>query len=111
MLFNLIGHGISLLSVLGGGTWLYFRQERKSKELANENTAIAQWQDLFAQYKSECTEKDAKIDKLYDEIKSHRDEKIKLRNEKADLMVENTKLKLTHCEIKGCAKRIPPTGY
>ena len=99
---------VSIISALGAGgvltTILNRRENKISKQLENDVTASRQWRELFEKEEKKCEEKDAKIDRLYDEISS-------LRNENNQLSTENVKLDMMKCKINGCIKRRPPRNW
>ena len=70
---------ISFFSLIGGGgiaTIVLLPQKRRSAELENEAKVSEQWRELFLQSKEEQTRKSDLIDKLYDDLKSSRDENL-----------------------------------
>lgn len=117
---------ISIITAIGGSEaikWLvnYVRnrkhidKEVKAKadgaEIDNLNDYAAGWKDLFLESQKESKEREAKIDKLYIEIKELRDCKERhIRNEHS-LTLENETLKIKKCDKRGCADRIPPSEY
>ena len=105
---------LSIFSTLGltGGTILFFRLNRRQKELENDSKSIKNENDLLAIVdKQQETIGDLMVKQaeLINEISLHRDEKVKLRNELLDVKLENEKLKLTKCEVRGCTARRPPS--
>jgi len=107
---------ISLISVVLGGGVLFYRQDRKQKELANEVTAIGEWKELYNELKNENKELNSKIDELYGKIEHHRDEKTELRNtilkntqKIADLELNLLEVSQWKCEVRQCSKRRPPS--
>ena len=100
------------------GTFVFFPQEKKAKDIENESKQSEEWKKLYEETHSELQQKDAiiekkdeKIDALYVEITKHRDEKAQQSIVIAELQVENTKLKLLKCDRPSCQNRQPPTGY
>lgn len=111
---ELISFILSAISTLGltGGTILYFRINRRQKQLENESKSIKNETDLLNIVdKQQETIADLmnKQAELINEISTHRDEKVKLRNEILDIKLENERLKLTKCEVRGCTARRPPS--
>lgn len=106
----LVGGGSA---VLGSGiSWLVFLPyKRRSESLKNEVTSIQIWKELCTDLRNDNACKDKKIDELYDEIKSHREEKSILYKEKETLVIENARLETKKCNIKGCTKRDPPSWW
>lgn len=87
---------------------MYFKENKKAKQLENEKAAIDEWQDIAQERKNRCDElkasldhKDKKIDELYKE-----NAELRKRNDK--LSSTNTALSIFKCKILGCDKRKPP---
>lgn len=109
--------------VLGiGSTLIFYPQTRKEKNLQNEAKQAEEWKKLYdeehetrreerADWHTEREKLDLKIDDLYAQINKHRDEKAEITKRNTQLEVANTKLMLLKCEMPGCPKRTPPTGY
>ena len=133
MIVEIITAISSLLStVLVGtlGTLLYFKEDKKAKQLENENkniqneTAVnTEWQKLYYEARdqnqvlaSKVDELRQEIDALFTSIENHRNEKAQLRIELAnakdkiaDLREENAILKATKCIVSKCLNRQPPS--
>ena len=98
--------------------FLFFRQERKAKNLdneakENENEAkeSEEWRKLYECVHDELRESDTKIDTLYSTISEWRDKYHDLLVEKAQLDVEVAKLRLLKCEVPSCPNRKPKNEY
>lgn len=117
---------VALLGGIGGlggilSIFLFYGENKRSKQLENEHKANSEWMALVERYKKEADDikqeysdfrketnatldkKDCKIDSLY--------------KEKGELMKRNDKLSSTvaalknlRCKIIGCGKRQPPIG-
>ncbi len=96
---------------------LFYRENKRSRQLDNEHKANAEYQDLLVRHKQR--EDDLKADvKERDAIIMRKDEKIEsLYREKGELMKRNDKLSSTvaaltilRCRVVGCADRVPPMG-
>lgn len=101
----------AIVGAIGSGSIFFVRQNKTAKKIENEAAQSAEWRKLYEEMKTELLERDSKIDRLYDEIKEHRNEKNTMSKRITDLEVENTKSRIYRCEVAGCAKRQPPTGY
>lgn len=99
--------------ILAGGLtpFLFFRQDRNSKEIDNEAKQSEEWKKLYEETKEELNERDAKIDELYQQIHNQRDTEAEMAKHITEIEVENTKCKLLMCEVPSCPKRQPQTGY
>ena len=106
---NIITLAISLLGTLGGCGLLYFRQEKRAKEITNESKTNDEWIRLYTEVKTECDKRDARIDELYKKIEEHRDIKATLRTELTNVKVELAELKAWRCDRTNCANRRPPS--
>ena len=102
---------VSLVGAFGGATLLFYRQNKVSKELDNEAKQSDEWRKLYEMEKDEVNDLNKKIDTLYDEIRKHRDEKNTMAKRITELEIDNTKSQIYRCEVAGCARRQPPTGY
>lgn len=103
----------AIVSALGGGfaTFMFFPQERRSKNIDNEAKESEEWRKLYECVHDELRERDTKIDALYEKISEHRDQYATLATEKAELEVKVARLQLLKCEVPSCPNRKPPTGY
>lgn len=109
---NIVISGVAaIVGAIGSGSIFFVRQNKTAKKIENEAAQSAEWRKLYEEMKTELSERDSKIDRLYDEIKEHRNEKNAMSKRITDLEVENTKSRIYRCEVAGCAKRQPPTGY
>lgn len=102
---------ISILNLLVGlvtgggmGMFLYYRQNKHTKELENDKMASEQWHELF-------DDEHQRNSVLHDRIKVLRDENEKLKDEANVFHVENAHLQLTRCQVNGCDKRQPPRDW
>jgi chromosome segregation ATPase len=115
---------VAIVGIVAGNlsALMFFPQMRRTKVLENASKECEEWKKLYSTLKdelktekeehvAEIKRKDEKIDSLYAAISKHRDDKSDLCQRVAELEVENTKLKILKCEIAGCLKRTPPTGY
>lgn len=87
---------------------LYYRENRKAKQIENEKSIVDEWQGIAAERKGRCDElresldhKDKKIDDLYKE-----NAELRKRNDK--LSSANTALSILKCKVIECDKRQPP---
>lgn len=104
-IINLITGIVAALITSGCfGLILFYRENKKAKVLTNENTVIDQWKELYERAKSEKEEYKRDFDEERKENKT-------LRDQNNELTTENAVLKTQKCEVRGCDKRKPPTGY
>lgn len=121
----------ALGSLLTGGglgvlTFLFFFDSRKRTEAAKAKQAEAEakkteednitsyaeeWKALYEQRDKRVDELNVKIDLLYQEKEDDRKRIRELQEKNTELSLELQKANFMKCEVKGCDKRQPPTGY
>lgn len=94
----------SLIGALGGGTLMFYKQNKKLKEMEIVHTQSDEWQELYNDIKEERNKLSNKIDELYREKNE-----LNKQNQKLELKVQ--KLQWYHCTVEHCAKRQPPHIY
>lgn len=98
---------VSLLSGLlsGGGLagLVFFKENKRNKQLQNETMASSQWKDLYEKSEAKVEAQGKKIDSLYKDKERQRDQIDSLKTQKAVLVVYK-------CKMLGCALREPPFG-
>lgn len=97
----IIGFVSALVS--GGGLLgiVYYKENKRAKQLANDEAAAAQWRSLYEHQMAKNEALNAKIDRLYNEATA-------LRNENNELTTLNAKLTIFKCERIECERRQPP---
>ena len=83
---------------------------RKS-ETDNITSYAAEWKELYEKKEAKVHELDAKIDQMYIEKNEDREKIREMQERCTSLELENLKLKFMNCEVRGCDKRQPPSGY
>lgn len=117
---------VALLGGIGGlsgfcSIFLFYRENKRTKQLDNEHKANTEWQGLVVQYKKENDELKKRMDdreKEFNEALKRKDEKIdNLYRDNHELMKRNDKLSskcavqaILRCKVVGCASRVPPIG-
>lgn len=98
---------VSLITALiptGGIAWfVFFKENKRAKQLENETTASAQWRELYEKSEAKVESQSLKIESLYKENKM-------LREENNGLTTQRAVLGLLKCRTVGCATRVPPLG-
>ncbi|MBR6311291.1 MAG: hypothetical protein IKR52_08870 [Paludibacteraceae bacterium] len=105
----------TLLGVLGGGTSiLFWKQDKKNKELQNEITAISEWKELYLLQKKKNVELEEKVQWLENEVYELRKEVLnkmlnKMLNKKTPAKKETPKnnLKTRRHDTKHDTSDIP----
>ncbi|WP_418981686.1 hypothetical protein [Alistipes sp.] len=93
----------ALLSGGGIAGVVFFRENKRARQLQNENTASAQWRELYDKAEAKVESQGLKIESLYKENKH-------LRDQNNDLTTQNAVLKIWKCKRIGCTDREPPFG-
>lgn len=104
----LIAGVCSLLGALGGGGIFFIRENKRSKQIDNDNKVIGEWKEMYHEKEKKCNDKDLvirgymeKIDRLYQERNDAREEA-----QKKELRIQQ--LTWYHCTVNGCKHRTPP---
>ena len=93
----------SLLSGGAIGGVVFFRENKRARQLENETTASAQWRELYEKAEAKVEAQNGKIESLYKENGYLRDRNNGLKTQRAVLAVYK-------CEELGCPARRPPFG-
>lgn len=109
----------SIVGAFGGGSVLYFRQNKREKDISNELREADEWEKLYREKEQKCDAKDAKIDELRNHINLLQEERIRLIAESSakqqemsgqvsQLRTEMIECNWYRCEVCGCKNRQPP---
>lgn len=101
----------ALLGALGGSGLLYFRQNRKLKEIEVEAKQSEEWKKLYETSDTDSREKDHKIDALYSERQGLLERLIEKERVIASKDIEMERLSFARCDVNECRKRKPPRRY
>lgn len=85
--------------------------EARKMEEENITTRAEEWRKLYEEESDERKKRDEKIDLLYQEKEADRKRIRELTEKNLNLTLELQKAEFMKCEVKGCDKRQPPTGY
>lgn len=119
MIDSIITGVVALFSALLGSSVLYFRQNKRSKEIENELKLATAWEHLAQEMEEKSKGKDAKIDELRKHVNILQNDKIKiieskqkeiqgLQSELFNTQIRIVELNYNKCEVLGCTKRKPP---
>lgn len=97
--------------LLGGGGVLFWKQDKRAKEIENEAKQSDEWRKLYERSEQDSRDKSDKIDRLYDEKKELRERFEALMAECAELKILNKELEYQKCQRFECLKRCPPRFY
>lgn len=97
--------------LLGGGGVLFWKQDKRAKEIENEAHQSDEWRKLYERSEQDSRDKSDKIDRLYDEKKELRERFETLMAECAELKIQNKELEYQKCQRFECLKRCPPRFY
>lgn len=92
---------MSLVSGGGIAGLVFFRENKRSKQLDNETTASAQWRELYEKSEAKVEQQALKIEALYKENNY-------LRDQNNNLTTQRAVLTMYKCETLNCADRRPP---
>ena len=85
--------------------------EARKVEEENITTRAGEWRKLYEEESDERKKRDEKIDLLYQEKEADRQRIRELTEKNLKLTLDLQKAEFMKCEVKGCDKRQPPTGY
>ena len=85
--------------------------EARRVEEENITTRAEEWRKLYEEESDERKKRDEKIDLLYQEKEADRQRIRELTEKNLKLTLDLQKAEFMKCEVKGCDKRQPPTGY
>ena len=83
------------------GSFLFYKQEKKSRDIDNESRQSDEWRKLYLESQEDSRKKDQKIDDLYREI-------AEMRRHMNALERKVNLNSIYRCEHLKCANRIPP---
>lgn len=85
--------------------------EARKAEAENITNYASEWKELYEKKEGRVAELDAKIDRLYAEKNDDRMHIRELSEKITALEIENLKLTVKRCDVKGCPNRQPPSDY
>ena len=85
--------------------------EARKAEAENITNYASEWKELYEKKEGRVAELDAKIDRLYAEKNDDRMRIRELSEKITALEIENLKLTVKRCDVKGCPNRQPPSDY
>ncbi len=85
--------------------------EARKAEAENITNYASEWKELYEKKEGRVAELDAKIDRLYAEKNDDRMLIRELSEKITALEIENLKLTVKRCDVKGCPNRQPPSDY
>lgn len=85
--------------------------EARKAEAENITNYAAEWKKCYEEERAVEAELNAKIDQLYKEKNEDRQRMRELAMKNAALEIENLKLTVKRCDVKGCPNRQPPSDY
>lgn len=83
----------------------------KAAEEDNITSYAQEWKDLYEKKEARVNQLEAKVDELYGQINDDRSRIRELQEKNTTLSLDLQKAQFMKCEVKGCDKRQPPTGY
>lgn len=95
---------IPLLTALGGFEFIKWFANRKNNKRSQDASHI-DW--LYAR----LSDRDTKIDSLYQELRKEQEVSMKKTDEINRLNLELMEAAIKRCDIRGCGNRQPPSNY
>lgn len=89
------------------------KEEANARKVETDNITsyAAEWKELYEKKEAKVQEQDKKIDQLYAEKNEDRLRIRELMEKNTTLELENQKLTVKRCDVRGCGKRQPPNDY
>lgn len=90
------------------GTLIFYRENKRSRQLDNESKVIAEWQGIAGMYKNRCEELKATVDAKNDKIEELYKNEAVMRERLDKLSSKNAVLEIFKCKEISCGNRKPP---
>lgn len=90
------------------GTLIFYRENKRSRQLDNESKVIAEWQGIAGMYKNRCEELKATVDAKNDKIEELYKNEAVMRERLDKLSSKNAVLEIFKCKEISCGSRKPP---
>lgn len=90
------------------GTLIFYRENKRSRQLDNESKVIAEWQGIAGMYKNRCEELKATVDAKNDKIEELYKNEAVMRERLDKLSSKNAVLEIFKCKEISCGDRKPP---
>lgn len=117
-LLSSVGGGVTTILLPIIGVFLFYDSkkrkaaaEARKAEAENITNYASEWKELYEKKEGRVAELDAKIDRLYAEKNDDRMLIRELSEKITALEIENLKLTVKRCDVKGCPNRQPPSDY
>lgn len=101
----------SIVSALGGGGIIYYRQTRRMKEADVDAKQSEEWKKLYEKLDADSRAKDQKIDTLLAERQQMHNQLVERDRTIAIKEIQIERLKFARCDTTGCRRRRPPREY
>ncbi len=101
----------SIVGALSGGGIIYYRQNRRMKEVEVDAKQSDEWKRLYEKSDEDSREKDRKLDALYTERQQMYNQLIERDRTIARKDITIERLRFTRCDVNGCRRRRPPREY
>lgn len=90
------------------GSVVFYRENKRGKQLENEAKVIVEWQGIADMYKSRCEELKATVDAKDEKIEELYRNETAMREKLDKLSSKNAVLEIFKCRDISCDKRKPP---
>ena len=90
------------------GTLIFFKENKRSRQLDNESKVIEEWKGITDMYKKRCDELKATVDSKNEKIEELYREGATMRERLDKLSSKNAVLEIFKCKEISCGNRKPP---
>lgn len=90
------------------GTLVFFKENKRSRQLDNESKVIEEWKGIAEMYKNRCEELKATVDAKDEKIEELYRNETTMREKLDKLSSKNAVLEIFKCRDISCDKRKPP---
>lgn len=90
------------------GTLVFFKENKRSRQLDNESKVIEEWKGISEMYKARCEELKATVDAKDDKIEELYKNETAMREKLDKLSSKNAVLEIFKCKEISCSNRKPP---
>ena len=90
------------------GTLVFFKENKRSRQLDNESKVIEEWKGISEMYKTRCEELKATVDAKDEKIEELYKNETAMREKLDKLSSKNAVLEIFKCKEISCGNRKPP---
>lgn len=110
---------LSVLGAIGGleairwvvTFWVNRKTDARKEDATADSMEDENERKQVAWLEERISQRDAKIDALYVELRQEQSGKLNLIHKNHELELKNTELTYKKCDVRGCQNRQPPSDY